>query len=82
MSIDHLTAVKRDGGIIFICATCHLPGMAALGATDKAELRHLLICSSCQRTLGEWLTIEEREAELKDFANRFAQMLQPKAFME
>jgi len=82
MSIDQLTAVKSQGGLIFICARCHAPGMAARGATDKAELRHLLICPVCQTTLGEWLTIDDRERELKTLADKLVQMLLPKAFIK
>ena len=80
MSIDQLTATKSKGGITFICAKCQAPGMAARGATDKAELCHLLICPVCQTTLGEWLTIEDRERELKALADKLVQMLLPKAF--
>ena len=70
MSIDQLTAIKSKGGVTFVCAKCQAPGMAALGATDRADLRHLLICPICQATLGEWLTIEERERELKALADK------------
>lgn len=79
MSIDQLTAMKSNGGVRFICTKCQLPGMAALGATGKGELLHLLICPRCNTTMGEWLTIQEREEELKAFAST---LLSPKAFIK
>jgi hypothetical protein len=67
-----LTVIKSKGGTTFVCGFCNVPGVPALGATDKAELRHLLICSKCSRTMGEWLTLEDREKELGDFAAKLA----------
>jgi len=72
MSIYDLTVIKSKGGTTFVCPNCYAPGLAAMGATDKAELRHLLICSKCSRTMGEWLTIEHRDQELKAFSDKLA----------
>jgi hypothetical protein len=56
--------------------------MAAPGVSDKAELRHLLICPVCQTTLGEWLTIEDRERELKAMADKLVQIAIAKSLPE
>ncbi len=34
------------------------------------QLVYMLVCSKCGRTLGEWISAEEREKELRDFAKR------------
>jgi hypothetical protein len=68
MSIYELTAIKTKTGAVFSCPTCKIPAMDAIGANDKAELRHLLICPGCHKTLGEWSTIAERQNELSAFA--------------
>jgi hypothetical protein len=68
MPIYELTVIKSKGGTTFVCPKCKVPGVAAMGASDKAELRHLLICPTCSLTLGEWLILEERDKELSAFA--------------
>jgi hypothetical protein len=72
MAIYDLTVIKSKGGTTFVCSKCQVPGLAAMGATDKADLRHLLICPKCSLTMGEWLTIEHRDQELKALAAKLA----------
>ncbi len=72
MTLYDITCIKSKGGTTFVCPTCHLPGIAAFGATDKLQLRHLLLCPKCSQTLGEWLSIEDRDKELKEFSDKLA----------
>jgi len=69
--IDGLAGFPTDKGtVVFVCGKCRMPPMQAFGAQNKDQLVHLLICPKCQRTLGEWSTIQERENELRDFAKK------------
>ena len=70
MSIYKLAAMKRANGTVFSCPDCDVPGMAAFGAANKAEMVFLLICPKCQLTLAEWSTVDDRERELEDLAQR------------
>jgi hypothetical protein len=70
MTIHRLTVVKRGSGTVFSCPDCNIPGMAAYGAANKAEMVFLLICPKCQITLAEWSTVDARGRELKEFAER------------
>ncbi len=72
MAIYDLTVLKSKGGTIFVCPNCLAAALPAMGATDRAELRHLFICPKCSRTMGEWLTIEHRDQELKALADKLA----------
>ena len=68
MPIYELTVLKTEKITMFVCPACKAPTMPTLGVTDRPDLRHLLICSKCFRTLGEWLTLDERDKEMRDFA--------------
>ncbi len=70
MPLYDLTCIKSKNGTTFVCSNCKVPGLAAMGATDKAQLRHLLVCPKCSIMMGEWLTIEDRDRELKAFADK------------
>jgi hypothetical protein len=70
MPINSLLVLRTKTGVGFVCPKCRVAGFEALGATDRGALFHLLICSRCGETLGEWESIEEREKELLDFAKR------------
>jgi hypothetical protein len=73
MAIHELTIVKSKAGeIVFMCSKCKVPGFAARGVTAQGQISHLLICSRCARTLGEWASAEESEKELAELATRLA----------
>jgi hypothetical protein len=42
----------------------------AYGAPNKDQLVYMLVCQKCGRTLGEWVSTEQREKELREFAKR------------
>jgi hypothetical protein len=69
--IDGLMGLPTSKGpVVFVCRTCGVPPEHAFGAQNKAQLVYLLICPKCQKILGEWLTIQNREDELRDFATK------------
>ena len=61
------------GTVVFVCAKDGTCPDNMYGATDKAELVYVLMCSKCGRVLGEWMTIEDREKELRAFAEKVKQ---------
>ena len=69
--IDGLAGVKNSvGAIVFVCSKCRTYPDHAYGAPNKDQLAYLLVCQKCGRTLGEWVSTEQREKELRDFAKR------------
>jgi len=69
MAIRDLTITKSKAGeIVFVCPKCKVPGFAARGVSAHGQISHLLICSRCAATLGEWATTEESEGELSELA--------------
>ncbi len=69
--IDGLAGVKNSvGRIVFVRSKCRTYPDDAYGAPNAEQLVYLLVCSKCGRTLGEWISIEERQRELRDFARR------------
>ncbi|HXA76814.1 MAG TPA: hypothetical protein VNV41_06735 [Candidatus Acidoferrales bacterium] len=69
--IDGLAGVRNSAGtIVFVCFKCRTYPDHAYGAPNKEQLVYMLVCSKCGRTLGEWISIEEREKELLQFAGR------------
>ena len=69
--IDGLTGFPTEKGtVVFVCGKCGIPPENAFGAQNKDQLVYLLICPRCQKTLGEWLTVQDRENELRDFAKK------------
>lgn len=73
--MENLTALRNpQGKIMFISECCKLPPQSAFGAANKDQLVHMLVCPKCQRIVGEWITLEERDGELKKFAERAATM--------
>jgi hypothetical protein len=69
--IDGIAGIKSGRGtVVFVCSKCRVIPDNALGEQNKGELVHMLICPKCSATLGEWLTTEEREKELREFARK------------
>ena len=69
--IDGLAGVKNSAGtIVFVCSKCRTYPDHAYGAPNADQLVYMLVCSKCGRTLGEWISAEEREKELREFAKR------------
>jgi hypothetical protein len=68
MPLNDLTCTKTKTGTIFACSNCQTPGVEAKGASDQRQLQYLLICPKCSRTLGEWVSAEQRDKELREFA--------------
>jgi hypothetical protein len=73
--IDGLAGVKNEKGtVVFVCGKCGALPEEAYGAQNRDQLAYILICSRCSRVFGEWTTIEERDRELREFAERLAVM--------
>jgi hypothetical protein len=54
---------------LFFCGACHSVLQNHFGARrNKLQLVHILVCPSCKRIAGEWLTEKERNNELTAFA--------------
>ena len=70
--IHDLAGIKvKDGKVIFVCPNCRRPPEEGIGAQNKDELVYVWICWNCgARTLAEWLTLADRDSELRDFAKR------------
>jgi hypothetical protein len=69
--IDGLAGVKNSAGtIVFVCSKCRTYPDHAYGAPNKDQLVYMLVCQKCSRTLGEWVSTEQREKELREFAKR------------
>jgi len=69
--IDGLAGVKNSAAtIVFVCFKCRTYPDHAYGALGEAQLVYMLVCPKCGRTLGEWISIEEREKELREFTKR------------
>jgi hypothetical protein len=69
MGIQKLTVIlKANGDVEFSCPQCHGIALPAIGAQDKDQLVYLMVRSKCGIGLGEWLTAEERNQDLKAFA--------------
>jgi hypothetical protein len=66
--MDGLAGVKRENGIVaLVCVNCKILPSAGYGIKDGRVVQ-LLMCPRCAHLIGEWATIEERDAELKTFA--------------
>ena len=66
--IDGLAGVKRENGIVaLVCVNCKILPSAGCGVKDGRVVQ-LLMCPRCAHLIGEWPSIEERDAELKAFA--------------
>lgn len=63
---DQMMGATGVGGhVILLCKTCEAPAQDAKTASTV-----LKVCSKCGTPLGEWKTEAERNAELRDFAER------------
>ena len=68
MIYDQLVGVTTDGGhILLLCAECKSP------AKDCKSLTIQKVCVRCGIPLGEWITEAERDAELREFAEKVRQ---------
>lgn len=66
--IDGLAGVKRENGIVaLVCINCKILPSAGCGVKD-GRMVQLLMCPRCAHLIGEWPTVEERDAALKEFA--------------
>jgi hypothetical protein len=65
--MGHPTA---NNTIVFVCGNCGIPPENAFGSQNKDQLVYLLNCPKCQKTLGEWVTIQNQEEELRAFARK------------
>lgn len=67
--IYELAGVQHDDKtVVFICPQCLVVPNQALGAQNREQLVYAWICPVCNRTLAEWVELEERENELRAFA--------------
>ena len=67
--IDGLAGVKRENGIVaLVCVNCKILPNPGCGVKDGRVVQ-LLMCPRCAHLIGEWATVEERDAELKAFAD-------------
>ena len=72
--IDGLLGVKDVHGLVqFLCQECKIPVNKGKGAQNSSQSTHLLVCPSCGKTLGEWLTEAMRNAELRALAKKVRQ---------
>lgn len=66
--IDGLAGVKRENGIVaLVCVNCKILPSPGCGIKDD-RIVQLLMCPRCAHLIGEWPSVEERDAELKAFA--------------
>ena len=66
--MDGLAGVKRENGLVaLVCVNCKIVPSAGYGV-KAGRLVQILMCPRCAHLIGEWATIEERDAELKAFA--------------
>jgi hypothetical protein len=69
----HLKLGKNaSGDEIWICAHCGKQADPARSAQDKDHPMHLLMCPSETVPLGEWATLEEKNAELTAYKAKLA----------
>lgn len=66
--IDGLAGVKRENGIVaLVCVNCKILPSAGCGIKD-GRMVQLLMCPRCAHLIGEWDSVEARDAELTAFA--------------
>ena len=69
--IHELAGIKSGEKVIFVCPGCGRPPEEAYGAQNTDQLVYVWMCWRCGgKTLAEWLTIEERDQQLLEFAHR------------
>jgi predicted amidophosphoribosyltransferase len=65
MIYDRLMGVKDSmGHILLLCRECNAP------AQNAKTSMILKVCSQCGLPLGEWTTEAERNAQLREFAEK------------
>jgi hypothetical protein len=80
--IDGLKGLPSPKGtVIFVCGKCKRDSLpvAAFGADAQKRLVHLLVCPNCLWILGEWPSLQEKEADLQEFAAKVEALNKPKA---
>ncbi len=71
INVQQLKLGHNDSGDeVWICGHCGRPADEAKGAANKADLVYMLMCPLGKVTLGEWVALEEKSAELKAHKNR------------
>jgi hypothetical protein len=58
------------GDELWVCGHCGKPADHAKGAQNREQLVYMLMCPEGKVTLGEWTTLEEKNAELKAHGDR------------
>ena len=65
---DQLMGVRDSTGHVqLFCKMCKVPAKDGRGPTL------LKVCSKCGVRLGEWITVAQRNAELREFAKKVQQ---------
>jgi hypothetical protein len=67
---------NRYGEAAWICGHCQQPADHAKSAQDADRLVHLLMCPTGTVTLGEWATLNEKEADLAAYMVELEQVRQ------
>jgi hypothetical protein len=66
--MDGLAGVVREGGIVvLVCVNCKIVPSQGCGVRDGRVVQ-VLMCPRCAHLIGEWASVEERDAELAAFA--------------
>ncbi len=80
--IDGLTGLPSSKGtVIFVCGKCKrnsLP-VPAFGADAQKRLVYLLVCPQCLWILGEWPSLQAKEADLQEFAAKVEALNKPRS---
>ena len=58
------------GDKVWVCGHCNKPADEAQGAQNRDQLVHMLMCPDGKITLGEWSTVEEKNAELRAYRDK------------
>ncbi len=70
---NRLVAVRtrRDAEPTYLCLECQVE-LTDLGSSVDVfdPQRYVLKCPTCGTLVGEWLTVEEKQAELSDWFHR------------
>lgn len=72
IDVGQLRLGRNDfGDEVWICGHCGQPADEAKGLANKPDdLVYLLMCPLGKVKLGEWVTLEEKSAELRAHKNR------------
>lgn len=76
--IDGLMGHPYKGTEVFVCRKCGEVPVQAFGADEQKRLVHLLVCPKCFRILGEWPSVQAKDAELQEFATKVRELNKPR----